>query len=158
MQPSATACRSRSTSSIRMGPDCYQNSDSRISLQVSPCTAGPFNSVSACWRVPSALIPPEGGLLLGARPPRSNQEAGRPNRSPDHLRNGLVPSSLHVFYKIHPCILPSGPACGCSNFVPDKFVTDRIQRDIPIASLLILPSTAKCPKNMPLLSKLKGEL
>ena len=28
-----------------------------------------------------------------------------------------------LFYKIRPCILPFGPACGRSKFVPDNFVS-----------------------------------
>lgn len=27
---------------------------------------------------------------------------------------------------MRPCILPFGPSCGCSNFVPDKFVATRL--------------------------------
>ena len=34
----------------------------------------------------------------------------------------LSPCPASDFYKILPCILPFGPACGSSNFVPDKFV------------------------------------
>ena len=36
-----------------------------------------------------------------------------------------------LFYKILPCILPFGPAYGCSNFVPDKFVSQAALSQLP---------------------------